>query len=71
MDLLDFGMKYVKSSSPLKRRMARIALKAVSCKANIYERYLMKKPCDLLENPLRDRQMLQRIMEQIEKNGNK
>lgn len=66
MDLLDFGMKNRKNRSLLRRSTAAMVLGAVKLRANMYEWYLKKKKIHLLENPLRDKQMLQRIFEQAD-----
>lgn len=66
MDLLDFGMENIESESAVKRAAAKIALMTEKKKAELFEMYLKQKPLDILENPLRDQQMLQRIMEQVE-----
>lgn len=66
MDLLDFGMENIESKSMVKRAAAKAALMAEKKKTDLYEMYLKQKPFDILENPLRDQQMLQRILEQAE-----
>lgn len=66
MDLLDFGMENAESRSLFIRMLAAAARKLEMMKADLYEMYLNQRPTGLLDNPLRDRQMLQRIMEQAE-----
>lgn len=66
MDLLDFGMKNRESKSWIRRSAAEVILGAAKLRADMYEWYLKKKEIHLLENPLRDKQMLQRIFEQAD-----
>lgn len=66
MSMLDFGMKNREDRSLIKRSIARMILWFARKYADGYERYLKRQDLDLLENPLRDRQMMQRIREQAE-----
>lgn len=64
MDLLEFGMENEKSTSAVKRAMAKAALAAVKKQADLYEDYL-EKHCDTFPEPDSE-EMLQKIREGID-----
>ena len=65
MDFLEYGMKNEKSSSAIKRVLAKGALAAARKQADLYEAYLNRKAIEIPEDPAADEEMLRKIREQI------